>query len=127
MSYRRDLFLRVTGVFVLVAVLSFLHRRDFIDDALIYARYIANALHGYGLVFNPGERINALTSPLFSYLVLATAKLLGGRIFAASIAVSAMALFTACTLAECLVPCSGLLLAATGYFSRCLAWKPRCF
>jgi hypothetical protein len=33
------------------------------DDSYIVARYAHNLLQGHGLVFNPGERINALTSP----------------------------------------------------------------
>jgi hypothetical protein len=33
------------------------------DDSYIVARYAWQLLHGHGLVFNVGERINALTSP----------------------------------------------------------------
>lgn len=108
--------LRIVAIALLVAVLGFFSRHDQIDDALIYARYIANALHGLGLVFNPGEHINALTSPLYSYLVLATAKLLGGRVLLATVLISGIFFFLACSLAESLIPFAGLLLAATGYF-----------
>ncbi len=107
---------RLAAIAVLVGVLTFLARNAFIDDALIYARYIANALDGLGLVFNRGEHINALTSPLYSYVVLATAKLLGGHVLAATATVSGIAFFGACAIAETLVPFAGLLLAATGYF-----------
>lgn len=41
-----------------------------LDDALIYARCIRNALDGNGLLYNPGEQINVLTSPLFTYASL---------------------------------------------------------
>ena len=40
------------------------------DDAYIGARYVRQLYAGHGLVFNAGERINALTSPLHT-LVLA--------------------------------------------------------
>ena len=38
------------------------------DDAYIVARYAENLVDGGGLVFNPGERINALTSPLHAFV-----------------------------------------------------------
>ncbi|MGJ8584682.1 MAG: ArnT family glycosyltransferase [Marinosulfonomonas sp.] len=34
------------------------------DDAFIVGRYALNAADGIGLVYNPGERVSALTSPL---------------------------------------------------------------
>ncbi len=113
---QRTLPVRLAAIAVIVAVLGLLSRNAFLDDALIYARYVANALHGLGLVFNPGEHINALTSPLYSYVVLAGAKLLGGHVLGVSATISALALFAACVIAETLVPFAGLLLAATGYF-----------
>lgn len=45
------------------------------DDAFIVHRYARNALAGMGVVFNAGERINALTSPLHFFVVLALAAL----------------------------------------------------
>jgi hypothetical protein len=60
-----------------VGYLSYLNRQFQLDDALIYQRYFRNVLEGNGLVFNLGERVNALTSPLFSYLSIATAYLVG--------------------------------------------------
>lgn len=41
-----------------------------LDDALIYLRYIKNFQEGYGLVYNPGERFNGLTSPFFTFCML---------------------------------------------------------
>jgi len=41
-----------------------------LDDALIYLRYIKNVHEGYGLVYNPGERFNGLTSPFFTFVIL---------------------------------------------------------
>jgi arabinofuranosyltransferase len=45
--------------------------RDFqLDDALIYLRYLRNFFAGNGLTYNPGDRFNGLTSPLYSYLLI---------------------------------------------------------
>jgi hypothetical protein len=46
------------------------------DDAYIVARYVRQLYEGHGLVFNPGEQINAITSPLLT-LVLAIVYLVG--------------------------------------------------
>lgn len=113
---RAGLSLRLAAIALLVGTLSFWARSSFIDDALIYARYIRNAVHGLGLVYNPGEHFNGLTSPLYSYVVLLFAKLAGGHVLAASAIVSGVAFLAACIIAETLVPLAGLLLAATGYF-----------
>jgi arabinofuranosyltransferase len=44
------------------------------DDAFIFFRYAENALNGAGLVFNPGERVEGFSSPLWLLvLVLAGA------------------------------------------------------
>ena len=39
------------------------------DDAYIVGRYVRQLYSGNGLVFNPGERINALTSPLHTLVI----------------------------------------------------------
>lgn len=41
------------------------------DDAYIVARYVHQLYDGKGLVFNPGERINAITSPLLTLVLVA--------------------------------------------------------
>ncbi|MBF0474790.1 MAG: hypothetical protein HQK59_02990 [Deltaproteobacteria bacterium] len=56
--------------FIVCLVATYWFRNYTQDDALIYYRYIRNALEGEGLVYNPGERFNGLTSPLYSYLSL---------------------------------------------------------
>jgi len=56
---------------LIVGYFSWLASDYQLDDALIYLRYIRNFHEGAGLVYNPGEKFNGLTSPLFSYLVLA--------------------------------------------------------
>jgi hypothetical protein len=39
-----------------------------VDDAFISLRYAENLLHGSGLVYNPGERVEGLSSPLWALL-----------------------------------------------------------
>lgn len=63
--------------FLVVCYFSFLARNFQLDDGLIYLRYIKNFHDGWGLVYNPGERFNGLTSPLFTYVVLAASFLFG--------------------------------------------------
>ena len=41
------------------------------DDAYIVARYVRQLYDGNGLVFNPGERINTITSPLLTFVLAA--------------------------------------------------------
>ncbi len=62
--------------FCVVAYFSFLTRNYQLDDALIYLRYVKNFRDGFGLVYNPGEKFNALTSPLFTYISLASSFLM---------------------------------------------------
>jgi len=50
-------------------------RRWMSDDGFINLRVVQNALDGHGLVFNPGERVEAVTSPLW-ILVLTAAGVL---------------------------------------------------
>ena len=69
--------LTVPVVVGVIAYFSFLNRNYQLDDALIYFRYIRNCLAGDGLVYNVGERFNALTSPLHAYLSLAVCGLAG--------------------------------------------------
>lgn len=58
---------------LLVVGISLFDRHLLVDDALIYHRYVRNVIEGHGLVYNVGERFNALTSPLFTYVSLACA------------------------------------------------------
>jgi hypothetical protein len=64
----------------LLLVFSYLNRGHQLDDALIYARYVDNALRGNGLVYNVGERVNGLTSPLFAYLNVIASYLAAGDV-----------------------------------------------
>ena len=49
------------GPFSILIVLVFCSTTD---DPLITLRYASNVLHGFGPVFNPGERVEGFTSPL---------------------------------------------------------------
>jgi arabinofuranosyltransferase len=57
------------------------------DDAYITFRVIWNVLHGYGLVFNPGERVQAYTHPLWM-LVMTAAHAITREFFFTALAVS---------------------------------------
>ena len=62
---------------LIISFFSYLARNYQFDDALIYLRYIKNFQDGFGLTYNPGEKFNGLTSPLFTYVVM-----VGSLIFA---------------------------------------------
>ena len=57
------------------------------DDAYITFRVVWNLLHGYGPVFNPGERVQAFTHPLW-FLVMTAAHGITRDFFFTSLAVS---------------------------------------
>jgi arabinofuranosyltransferase len=40
------------------------------DDPFVTLRYAANVVHGYGAVFNPGQRVEGFTSPLHLLFVI---------------------------------------------------------
>ena len=41
-----------------------------IDDVFISLRYAKNAARGFGLVFNPGERVEAFTNLLWTLIAI---------------------------------------------------------
>ena len=57
------------------------------DDAYITFRAIWNVLHGNGAVFNPGERVQAFTHPLW-FLVMTAAHAITGEFFFTALVVS---------------------------------------
>ena len=61
----------------IIVWLSYLNRNYQLDDSLIYSRYVRNLLHGDGLVYNKGFYHNALTSPLYVYLLAGVSYTLG--------------------------------------------------
>ncbi len=108
--------LRAALICAAVAYLTLCAGASQIDDSYIYDRYIANALAGHGLVYNLGEHVNALSSPVFGYLLLLGSWLAHGNVLLASEVLSALGMLAASLLAEFLVPFAGLLLAGTAYF-----------
>lgn len=82
MSFRpinlRDPSAWIVGVSALIVGASgYALRGHELDDGLIYARYIQNLISGNGFVYNQGEFINGLTSPLFAYLAVMPSFLFG--------------------------------------------------
>lgn len=71
----------MAAVVCLLLVLGWLCLRDrqylLVDDAYIAFRYAANLADGHGLVWNPGERVEGYTNPLWVVLLaaIATSKL----------------------------------------------------
>ncbi len=108
--------LRAALICAVVAYLTVCAGVSQIDDSYIYDRYVAHALAGHGLVYNLGEHVNALSSPVFAYLLLLGSWLAHGNVLLASEVLSALGMLAASLLAEFLVPFAGLLLAGTAYF-----------
>lgn len=86
--------------FLLAICGAYWNRHFQLDDALIYYRYVENMLNGYGLVYNIGELHNALTSPFYTYLLLAASFLSGGHIHASAIIIG---MLSECALAIALI------------------------
>jgi hypothetical protein len=118
-TYRIGYLWRALAVCLIVGLLSFTARHFTLDDALIYARYVRNALQGHGLVFNPGQPVNALTSLLHTWLLLGFSWLLHGKVLLAQTLLSAVCLASAALIAEQIIPLSGIFLSASAYFYLC--------
>jgi hypothetical protein len=99
-----------------VAFFTFVGHRLQFDDGLIYDRYVRNAFQGHGLVFNAGERINALTSPLYAYVLLGVTWILHGQVQMAAVLIFGTTFAGTCLLAERLVPYSGIFIGSMAYF-----------
>ena len=105
-----------------VGYFSFLARNYQIDDALIYLRYVKNFHDGFGLVYNPGEKFNGLTSPFYTYVSLACSFLFN-NLQTATIVISAAFLVGASMLGGRLFSngnwealCTTVAIASFGYF-----------
>ncbi len=61
--------------FVALGVYAVVSRLWAAEDAYITFRYIDNLLHGYGLVYNIGDRVEGFTHPLWLFLVTIPAAL----------------------------------------------------
>lgn len=77
MRWRRA-FLPELSIPLLAIVVRVLAGPRVIDDAYIIFRYAQNLLAGQGLVFNPGEPVFGITTPLFAGLLAALGALSGG-------------------------------------------------
>lgn len=75
------------GSFLLVFTYVFLANAWLGDDAYITFRVIDNFIGGYGLTFNPGERVQAYTHPLWM-LLLSAAYAVTSDLFYTTLAIS---------------------------------------
>jgi len=126
-EFTPSLLLRFSAVGTIVPILCLCCGYSKLDDSYIYARYIANALSGHGLVFNVGEHVNALSSPLFAYLLLGTSYILHGNVLLATAVLSGIFMLLACLLGEVLTPFAGLILASTAYFYNLVGMETSLF
>ena len=118
---------RALLVCALVVWLGWVSRHLRPDDAFLYARYVQNALGGHRLVFNPGEPVNALTSALHTWLLLAVSFVLRGHVLAAQNVLGAACFLAAALLAERAIPLAGILIASVSYFYLFFAMESSLF
>ena len=83
------------------------------DDAYITFRVVWNALNGYGVVFNPGERVQAYTHPLWM-LVISAAHAVTREFFFTALAVSFV--FSVAAVLTVATSAGGTLRAAIAFF-----------
>ena len=88
----------ITGSFFVIFTYVFLANAWIGDDAYITFRVVDNFLNGHGLTFNPDERVQAYTHPLWM-LVLSAAYALTSDLFYTTLAIS----FVFCALALAVV------------------------
>jgi arabinofuranosyltransferase len=67
----KRIFLSVSLFIFVLFALAFANTAWVCEDAYITFRVVDNALNGYGLVWNPGERVQVYTHPLWFFLLLA--------------------------------------------------------
>lgn len=63
------------------------------DDGFIYYSYAQNIAHGNGYCFNPGDHINATTSPLYTLLLAGSHKITGVELPTIGVIVTGVGLF----------------------------------
>jgi arabinofuranosyltransferase len=78
----------------IVLVQSWLKFYSYQDDAFIFFRYADNVLRGNGAVFNPGERVEGFSSPLWLALLVACGAVGVGPVHAAGVLGTLAALAT---------------------------------
>ena len=77
----------LTGSFLLLFTYVFLANTWLGDDAYITFRVVENFVGGYGITFNPDERVQAYTHPLWM-LLLSTAYVITSDLFFTALAIS---------------------------------------
>lgn len=86
---KKTKFISLKWPLVLIVALGLLSRLPYlpfkIDDAFIYAQYATNFARGLGLVFNEGERVLAITSPLYALLLSLVIRAVSDPVLAANI------------------------------------------
>ncbi len=87
---RDDLLRWVTALVVVFGVAIVLRNAWVCDDAFITFRTSANLVHGDGLTWNPGERVQAYTNPLWMF-AMALAYALTGELYFTAIAAGVVA------------------------------------
>ena len=71
-AQQRILIIATTAsVAVVILLMSYVYWDLQQDDSYIFYSYAQNIVNGHGYVFNPGERVNATTSPLYTLLLSA--------------------------------------------------------
>jgi arabinofuranosyltransferase len=107
-------------VLFIILSLTFFNTAWVAEDAYITFRVVDNVLNGYGLVWNPGERVQAYTHPLWFFLLLAGSAIHNDPYYVSLIA-SALCLVATFWLAlKILRPCGSLsfLILLLLFFSR---------
>ncbi len=88
----------ITGVCLVIFTYVFLANAWIGDDAYITFRVVDNFIHGYGVTFNPDERVQAYTHPLWM-LLLSAAYAVTSNLFYTTLALS----YALCVLALAVV------------------------
>ena len=61
--------LTLAGILAIIASMAVGYWSIQSDDAYIFYSYAKNIVHGHGYVFNPGDHVNATSSPLYTLLL----------------------------------------------------------
>ena len=104
----------ITGVCLVIFTYVFLANAWIGDDAYITFRVVDNFINGYGLTFNPDERVQAYTHPLWM-LLLSAAYAVTSNLFYTTLALS----YALCVLALR----GGLQISEQPLAKRAVPWR----
>ncbi len=108
--HRRDAIIIALAVIIFLAVIF---RAAYIcDDAYIPCRTVENFLHGYGLTYNVGDRVQSFTHPLWMFLISAVYFVINGLLrlsFLNQLYYIAIGLNLVCSLATILIFAFGVV------------------